>query len=218
MNRPLESGSEIVTGAASRSKTPAEYSVSRFERTTSCWSIGVGSRMWMNLPNPPSLTTLPKYKSLSALAKLSADTGTAPSGVVRALTIRTIRRRLPLRVELDGQTLRAAQAHHRLPRHRSGGARVQQPARDHVQRFGDLAPGQVGAQAVVDAAAKRQYGRRPLANDVDAVRVVVHRGITVGRSGIHQDHRAGGEEVAVEVGVLDDQAKGSACDRRVAHG
>ncbi|HWT47786.1 MAG TPA: hypothetical protein VN255_04090 [Mycobacterium sp.] len=34
-----------------------------------------------------------KYRSLSAPMKLSADTSTAPSGVVRALTIRTIRGR-----------------------------------------------------------------------------------------------------------------------------
>ena len=89
---------------------------------------------------------------------------------------------------------------------------------EDVQRFGDLAPGQVGAQAVVHAAAEGQYRRCSLAGDVDAVRVVVDRRITVGRSGIHHDHRAGGEEVAVELDVLDDQAKGSAGDRRVAHG
>src|SRR6202051_2962270 len=68
-----------VTGPASRSKTPAEYRVSRFERTTSCLSIGVSSRFWANLPNPPSFTTLPKYRSLSALVKLSGETSTAPS-------------------------------------------------------------------------------------------------------------------------------------------
>src|SRR5271166_6835436 len=89
MNRPPASGSDTVIGPPSRSKTPAEYKVSRFERTTSCLSNGVSSRMCINLPNPLSLTTL--YKSLSALVKLSADTSTAPSDVVRRFTIRTLR-------------------------------------------------------------------------------------------------------------------------------
>src|SRR5262249_55672011 len=54
-------------------------------------------------------------------------------------------------------------------------------------------------------AAEGQYGRCSLASDVDAVRVVVDRRITVSRSGIHQDHGAGGKYVAVELGILDDQ-------------
>ena len=44
MNRLPASGSVIVTGLASRSNTPDEYSVSRFMRTTSCLSIDAISR------------------------------------------------------------------------------------------------------------------------------------------------------------------------------
>src|SRR5665213_218828 len=47
--------------------------------------------MWWNVPNPPSLTKLRKYKSLSALVKLSGETSTAPSDVLRSFTIRTLR-------------------------------------------------------------------------------------------------------------------------------
>ena len=105
-----------------------------------------------------------------------------------------------------------------FPRRRPGDSRVTQPGRQHIQCLGDLTPGQVGAQAVVHAAAEGQYRRRAFAGDVDAIGVVVDARIAVGRSGIDQHHRARREDVAVELGVLDHQAQGAARDRRVAHG
>ena len=75
MNRAPLSGSVIVTGAASRSKTADEYSVSRFGRTTVCHSIGMTSRRWWKQPMPPaSLIIQRKYMSVSARLKLSGVT------------------------------------------------------------------------------------------------------------------------------------------------
>ena len=47
------------------------------------------------------------------------------------------------------------------------------------------------AEAVVNAAAERQHGRRPLAGDVEAVGVVVDGGVAVGGGGVDDHHRAG---------------------------
>ena len=88
-----------------------------------------------------------------------------------------------------------------------------------VERFGESRAGQVGAQAVVHAAAERQDRRWALAGDVDAVRIVVDGGITVGRSGIHQDPWClRGRCSRPIVDVVDDDAQGAALDRRMAHG
>mmetsp|Transcript_128 Transcript_128/g.448 ORF Transcript_128/g.448 Transcript_128/m.448 type:complete len:228 (-) Transcript_128:100-783(-) len=67
-NRPPTSGNPRVAGAASRSNTTIEYSVSRFMRMTSCpclgalagsVSTGVTSRECANFPSAPTLTYLP---------------------------------------------------------------------------------------------------------------------------------------------------------------
>jgi hypothetical protein len=54
MNRPALSGKVIVTSPASRSKTAAEYRVSRFCRITIWSSTGESSRKCRNCPNPPA--------------------------------------------------------------------------------------------------------------------------------------------------------------------
>jgi hypothetical protein len=52
------------------------YRVSRFMRTTSCWSTGVGWRLCLNCPNPPCFMVPWKYISDSARANVFAVTET----------------------------------------------------------------------------------------------------------------------------------------------
>src|SRR6187549_843151 len=87
MNRPPTFGSSIVTGPASRSNTPNEYSVSRFMRMTSWASIATGARWCPRQPNAPSRTALAKYMCDSARWKLTTVTGTV--GAERAFARRT---------------------------------------------------------------------------------------------------------------------------------
>lgn len=83
------SGRVRVTGLACRSNTAAEYKVSRLERTTSCLSTGVTSRMWKKRPKPFSLTMLVNSWSVTARTKLSGDTNTMPLGVLRGARFAT---------------------------------------------------------------------------------------------------------------------------------
>ena len=92
------------------------------------------------------------------------------------------------------------------------------PAGQNLQGLGKLQPGQVRAEAVVDAAAEGQDGRRRVAADVEAVGVVVDGRIAVGGKGIDEHHRSGREGDAGEFGVFGDDAQRAAGDRGVAHG
>ena len=59
-----------------------------------------------------------------------------------------------------------------------------------TQRFGELDPGKMRAEAVVDTAAKRQHRGCAFPGDVEPIGVVVGGRITVGCSGIGDDERA----------------------------
>src|SRR5215472_14782473 len=74
MKRLAGSGMVTVTGAASRSNTASEYSVSRLGRTIRCLSIGTSSRRCVNPPKPPAPTIPAKFVSDSARLKLSGVT------------------------------------------------------------------------------------------------------------------------------------------------
>lgn len=79
--------------------------------------------------------------------------------------------------------------------------------RKDLQCFRKLEPGQVRAKAVVDAPTEGQDRRRRFAGDVEAVGIVVDGGITVGRKGIHEDERAGGEGVSADLDVFSHSAE-----------
>src|SRR6516164_4428261 len=112
-----------------------------------------------------------------------------------------------LSAEGDGEAGWPAQSADWLPRRRPSPVGARYPAGDGLQRLGDLQPGQVGSEAVVHARTEVQDRRQSLAGDVEAVGIVVDRGIAVGRSGIREDYRAGREPDPCEFDVLGDDAQ-----------
>ena len=85
------------------------------------------------------------------------------------------------------------------------------------QGLGEFESGEVCSEAVVNAAAERKHGRRPLAGDVEAVGVVVDGGVAVGGGGVDNHQRAGRYPHAVEFDILGSLAHGGENDRAVTH-
>jgi len=91
--------------------------------------------------------------------------------------------------EADGDALEAAQHEKRSPDGRPGQFEPRVPARELLRRDAALKAGERGTEAMVDPERERQVPRRVRPVDPEAVRLVEHRGITVGPANGHDDRR-----------------------------
>ena len=87
-------------------------------------------------------------------------------------------------VEFDGQGGWSGDSDDGLSGGGAAAVWVGHAARDGGQGWGEFGAGEVCSQAVVNAAAEREHGRRPLAGDVEAVGVVIDGGVAVGGGGV----------------------------------
>jgi hypothetical protein len=93
-----------------------------------------------------------------------------------------------------------------------------QPAGEDRQRFLQLAAGEGGAQAVVDAGAERQLRLAGgLARDVEDLGLGEDLGVVVRRRHGRGDERAGREQHVLVLDVLTGEAPGAAHGAEVAH-
>ena len=97
-------------------------------------------------------------------------------------------------IEFDRQRPRTREPHDGPPRRGADNTDTGHALSHDNQRFRELDPREMRAEAGVGTAAQRQHRGRPLPSDVEAFRVVVGAGIAVGSGGVEDEHVPAGNK------------------------
>src|SRR5258708_99214 len=136
----------------------------------------------------------------------------APRGPGRAPAGARVRQDSVPGVELDMQADRAADAEDPLPGCWRDAADTRHAARHHRQCPGQCGLGEMCTEAVVDAPAEGEHGRRPGARNVEMVRIVIDSRIAAGARCAGRDCRAGRNDHPAQLDVFDGDAYGAEDD------